>query len=125
MCDADLEEIGVTARSSMRDLRERCSKSERLLQRHIHMTAHMRLLYSLGGEYPDLADLWSTEVKIQTDLGRFLDSGTSQFVYSLTRSKIHAPKSTYFSGIEHSCRFFETSEIEEKGRTVLRGKVAW
>jgi hypothetical protein len=37
------------------------------------MTAHIHLLYALEGEYPDLADLWSMEVKIQTDLGRFLE----------------------------------------------------
>jgi hypothetical protein len=40
----------------------------------------MRFLYTLGGDFPNTADLWSMEVKIQTELGRFIDSGQAQCV---------------------------------------------
>jgi hypothetical protein len=42
-----LEEISATAGSSMRDTMERWLKSENLLQRHILMTAHTRILFTL------------------------------------------------------------------------------
>jgi hypothetical protein len=118
LSDAELEVIGVTVESSPCDFMERWLKSENLLQVHTQMAAHIRLLYKLGGEYPDLADLWSTEVKIQTDLGRFLDSGQAVCVYKLTTGRIRRQT-------EQSCWFFRTPKEEEKGRTVLRGMGAW
>jgi hypothetical protein len=99
-------------------------KSEKLLQRYIQIAAHMRLLYKLGGEYPDLSNLWSTEVKIQTNHGRFLVSRLARCVVMNT-SRILKQNFSYNSGIEPSCRFFQTPEIEKKGRTVLRGLGAW
>jgi hypothetical protein len=122
---ADLEEIGVTASSSTHDLMERWLKPENLLQRHTQMAAHMRLLYKLGGEYPDLADLWSMEVKIQTVLGRFIGSAQAYCVGDFTTSQIHRQNCSYYSPTEPSCLFFKSPEIEEKGLTVLRGLGAW
>jgi hypothetical protein len=82
--EAELAEFGVTAESSACDFMEGLLKSENLVQRHIQMAAHTRLVYKLGGEYPDLADLWSTEIKIQTDLGRFPLSCQAGCLFSLT-----------------------------------------
>jgi hypothetical protein len=118
--EAEIEEIGETASSSACDFNEGLLKSEKFLHRNIQMAAHMRLLYKLGGEYPDLADLWSTEVKIQTDLGRFLDSVQAFCVFELTR-QLHEKNFL----IQPSCRFFLAPGKEEKGRTVLRGFGAW
>jgi hypothetical protein len=82
------------------------------------MSAFMRLFYKLGGESLDLADIKSTAVKIQTDLGQFLDSGLAYCVVNLP-SQRHAQKML----IEPSCRFFfQTTEKEEKGRTVSRAR---
>jgi hypothetical protein len=117
--EAELEEMGVTAISSATEIMERWLKSEKLLQLHTQMTAHMRLLYKLGEEHPDLADLWSKEVNIQIDLGRFLDSGLAYCVFSYT-SQIHQENSK----IEPSYRFFLTADLED-GWTVLRGMGAW
>jgi hypothetical protein len=119
--EAELAEIGVTAESPEFDLIERWLKSEKLRQRYIQMAAHMRLFYTLGGEHPALADLWSMEVKIQTGLGRFLDSGLAFCIYSLTKKRIHRQNSSPHSGIERSWRFCRTPELEEKARAVLRG----
>jgi hypothetical protein len=119
--EAELEELGVTARTPAPEIMQRWVKSENLLQRHIQMAAHMQLLYNVGGEHPDLADLWSTEVKIQTDRGRFLDSGLPQCVHNLT-SQIHEYHACH---VEPSCRIFQTLEIEKKGLTVLQGMGAW
>jgi hypothetical protein len=52
--EAELEEIGVTATSSIRDLLDFVVKSEKLLQRYIYMTVHTRLLYNLGENVPIL-----------------------------------------------------------------------
>jgi hypothetical protein len=79
--ESELAEIGVTANSSEYDFMEGLLKSEKLLQRHIQMAAHMRLLCTLGREYPGLADLWSMEVNIQTDLDRFQGSGQALCVF--------------------------------------------
>jgi hypothetical protein len=87
------------------------------------MTAHMRMLYKLVGEHLDLADLWSTEVKIQTDLGQFSASGLAVCITAQT-TQIHRQHSSS-SGTESSCRFFLAPGKEEKGRTVLRGMGAW
>jgi hypothetical protein len=112
LSDAELHEFGIPVRSTPRDFIGVWVKTEKLLQRHIQMAAHMRLLYKLGGEYPDLAYLWSTEVNIQTDLGRFIGSAQAYCVGSLTMDRIHRPNSSYFLGIEHSSRFFPTTNIE-------------
>jgi hypothetical protein len=120
---SEREEMGVSAKSSALEIMERWLKCPKLLQRYIQIAAHMRLLYKLGGEYPDLADLWSTEVKIQTDLGRFIDSGLAKCVNVNTRRILQWNSSN--SWIEASCRFFQTPEIEETGLTVLRGMGAW
>jgi hypothetical protein len=119
--DVELEEIGITAESSIDDFMEGFLKSEKLLQRQIQMAGHMRLLYNLGGDHPDLVDLWSTEVKLQIDLGRFIDSGQAGCVCNLTRSRIHRQNSNTYSEVEPSCRFFKTADLEEKGLTALRG----
>jgi hypothetical protein len=57
--------------------------SEKFLQRLIQMTAHMRLLYKLGG-YPDRAHLWSKKIEILTDPGLLNCSGLAQGVADIT-----------------------------------------
>jgi hypothetical protein len=120
--ESELQEIGVTTGSSTRAIMERWLKSETLLQLHTQMAAHMRLLYKLGGEYPDLAELWSTEVNIQDR--RFLDSGQAYCVLMNTHLVMHQQTSSN-SGTEQLIPFFESPDMEKKGRTVLRGIGEW
>jgi hypothetical protein len=124
LSEAELQEIGATVGSSANDILFCWLESEHLIQRHTQMAGHMRLLYKLGGENPDLADLWSTEVKLQIGLGAFIYSGLAHCVSNLT-STIHAHDSGSSGTEPLRRRFFHTPEIEEKGLTVLRGVGAW
>jgi hypothetical protein len=126
--EVELRVIGVTreseAWSNPNVLKGEWMKSERLLRRHIHMAAHMRLLYTLGGDFPDIVDLWSKEVKFQAELGHFGLSG--QAICVCARTIITLQKSSLLYGNEGThYQFFGAPKIEQDGIQVLRGAGAW
>jgi hypothetical protein len=90
----------------------------------------MRLIYTLGGDFPDIADLWSKEVEIQTELGLFVVSGHAICVVHALTSQVLQQSGNedtlQQSGNEDThFRFFGTPECEKKGIDVLRGLGAW
>ena len=89
MSESDLLEIKVPSRSQCRVdalyLMEKWVQSEKVLERHVQMAFHMRLLYSLS-DRTDLAALWSKEVEMQVEHARLVASGQAFCVRNVTNA---------------------------------------